>query len=197
MKVCVIGDSHVRNMSPYLSVIDPFGSNFILSKGSNNQAVTHLYRSKTTAVQTYDPDLCIIHMGHNSLAYHSSKNPSPTTSRLATADTLNLATVLITDLPETRVAISTVLPRTPTPASLLNEDMIRMYNRVAKRHGQRLRTEATRLNFRVSLLNPFWRSISRAEADPSFYSPDGLHLNDLGMRTLVQTWATDIMFPQQ
>jgi hypothetical protein len=75
---------------------------------------------------------------------------------------------------------------------MLNAAKLLQYNRVAKRHGQRLPCDAAKADIQVSLNIPFWHRISKAEEDPQFYGNDALHMNPLGKSTLVKSWASDV-----
>ena len=63
-----------------------------------------------------------------------------------------------------------------------------MYNKVAKRHGLRIRTVADRNGYRHFLNQCMWSVVTSAQEQEAFYLIDGLHLNDSGKIAVVDEW---------
>jgi hypothetical protein len=88
-----------------------------------------------------------------------------------------------------------MFPRSYKRNSTLLQEEVAAFNRLAKRHGQRLRAEASRLPIpiKVSLNMPIWNRISKAEEKADLFLPDGLHLSDVGKLAIATAWLRDIL----
>jgi lysophospholipase L1-like esterase len=153
---------------------------FTVFYGRQIPETTVKYRAQIPAINIFDPDYTIIHMGHNDLAKHPYYNPRPLVSRDVSRMTINFA--------RTEIFLSSVFPRTFTETSNLSETQVVKYNQTAKRHGQRLRTRATEVGYNCILTSILWQSISSATADPDHYLPDGLHLSVDGSKHIATEW---------
>jgi hypothetical protein len=192
VRLLLVGDSHMRDMDFFVQAIRPTYSTFTVCIPSSIDDIMTAYRSKFGNITTFDPEYCLLHMGHNELAYHPAHNVSPRQSRDVIRRTMAVAREIQTDFPTARIITSATFPRTTAYYSHLNPKEIRIYNKTAKRHGQRIRAASSPLNYESSMNNPLWKHISKYEEDPKYYRTDGLHLNPVGMLTIAKCWMEQI-----
>ena len=192
MRLLIVGDLHCRDISPAIKALNTDNMIFTVFVGSHIPAITLSYRSKIHAITNFRPDLVVIQLGHNDISWHASKNPRPIVSRDASALTIGLAREIKRKHPNVQVIISSVFPRTFTAKSLLNKAAVHKYNETAKRHGQRLHTRATEAGHVCLYTKALWMKISASIENPSFYLPDGLHLNPLGNTAIAKEWLNEI-----
>jgi lysophospholipase L1-like esterase len=162
------------------------------SVGGQIDEVLDLFLRSAHTIQAYYPVITIIHVGHNDLAYHPKKNPFPSLSIPTAAATIDLANSVQIRLPNTSIFLSAPFPRSPKEKSRMSPAAVQQYNYVAKRHGQRIRTQASRIGLSHILNNRTWKNITQAVADEDLYLPDGLHLNPDGQVAVVDEWITSI-----
>jgi hypothetical protein len=62
--------------------------------------IRDLFLRKASEIKEYCPAIAIIHAGHNELAYHTNKNPSPELSIPTAQATIDLANTVQIWLPE-------------------------------------------------------------------------------------------------
>ena len=188
MRLFIIGDSHCRHMAEYIHQKKSTVLVYTVFAGCQIPEITVKYRAQIAAINDFDPDYTIIHVGHNNLARHTYKNPRPLVSRDVSRMSINLAHEVHANHPRSQILLSSVFPRTFTESSNLTEREVAKYNETAKRHGQRLRTRATEVGYGCILTSILWQSISSATADPDHYLPDGLHLTIDGTKNIAFEW---------
>jgi lysophospholipase L1-like esterase len=193
MRLLIVGDSHCRDISPALKALNTDNLIFTISVGSHIPSITLNYRSKLQAVTNFRPDLVVIHLGHNDISWHATKNPRPIVSRDASALTIGLANEIKANHPNVNVIISSVFPRTFAAKSLLSKAAVHKYNETAKRHGQRLHTRASEAGHVCLYTKALWSKISAAIENPSYYLLDGLHLNPSGNIAIAKEWLNEIL----
>jgi lysophospholipase L1-like esterase len=189
MRLLLVGDSNCLDLEPYLKAIDPSAKMLTISVGSNILNVFNHYNDMFPEIVAFDPSCCIIHCGHNDLAFHAYKNPQPSNSTLVAIDLIDAAMNVQRDFPTITIAISSPLPRSFTSTSTLPKPEVEAFNRTVKRLGQRIRAAAEPRSFVPLLNNKFWRRISKSQEEASLLDTDGLHLNDLGKAALINDWA--------
>jgi lysophospholipase L1-like esterase len=136
-------------------------------------------------------------MGHNDIATHPVHNTHPDHAVQVMNRLMNFATQVNTDFPLIIICTSAIFPRTYTDHSTLDPESVSSYNRIAKRQGQRTRTEAKARGYKFSLNMSLWGKISKAEENPAHYTQDGLHLNDGGKELIAKAWLADLVRPDQ
>jgi lysophospholipase L1-like esterase len=188
MRILLLGDSHCRELQPVIRRQSSLSYTMIISVGSNTDAIAANYRTKVYLVNQFNPDVAIIHTGHNDMARHPSYNSEPEISTRVAGKTLRLANELHQNHPQLHIFISCTFPRTPTPSSILSSSEVRTYNLKVKRHGPRLRAMATTAGYHCLLNMCMWKLISRAEAEPKHLLSDGLHRTSTGQTALVAEW---------
>ena len=189
MRLLVKGDSHCRTIAEALKVITPNTELYTISVGGQNSDIAAQYRHEIPFINAFRPQLAIIHMGHNDLAWHPTKNEIPAVSRDVSRTTLNLANSISTNHPPVRITISAVYPRTYKHDSILNRAQVRKYNGLAKRHGQRLTTRAEEAGHKALYTKALWKKISIALEESKYFCRDGLHLNSAGTYAIAHEWS--------
>jgi lysophospholipase L1-like esterase len=189
MNWLLIGDSNCVDLAPYLKSVNYIDQVYVTSVGSSINATLDQYNNELHYIASFDPGCCILHCGHNDLAVHDVKNPTPSTSFLARDDLIDMAKYVQRDFPTAIVAISSVLPRSYTPTSTLSKPEVEAFNRTVKRLGQRIRAASEPIGFVTLLNNRFWRRISKSQEEATLLDGDGLHLSELGKKAITQDWA--------
>jgi lysophospholipase L1-like esterase len=190
MRLLIIGDSHCRTITNSLRELFPQIMIYSISVGSQIPAITFQYRAELIPITNFRPDHAIIHMGHNDLAWHPSKNKRPAISRDVSRRTIALANEILLNHPNIMITISTVFPRSYKRDSVLNKIQVVKFNTTAKRHGQRLTTRAREAGHMALYTKALWKKISIALEEPTFFRLDGLHLNEAGTNMIAMEWST-------
>ena len=158
----------------------------------NISLITLEYRSKLQDIFYFQPDVIIIHLGHNDLVRHPVHNLHPSVSTAVASSTITFADEIHQNFPNASIFISAIFPRIFTDSSLLSSPEIISYNKMAKRHGQRIRTFAKIAGYHHLINNDMWRKISNSIEEYSFFLPDGLHLNPTGQLSVLLEWLEAI-----
>jgi lysophospholipase L1-like esterase len=154
--------------------------------------ITLEYRLKLQDIYHFDPDVVIVHLGHNDLVRHPVHNLNPSVSTAVASSTITFADEIHHNFPAASIFISAIFPRTHTDSSLLSSPDIISYNKMAKRHRQRIHTFAKIAGYKYFINNIMWHKISKSIEDPSLFLPDGLHLNPTGQLTILFEWLESI-----
>ena len=192
MRVIIIGDSHTRVMASYIERISNQCQFYTVSVSSDTPSIIAAYHANLPAIVTFQPEICILHTGHNQISFHKFRNPKPIVSSTVAADTIAFANTIRQNHPNIRIILSSVFPRTYTEQSNLNKTSVLAYNKVAKRHGQRIATLAGRNHYEFTHNMPMWKKICIQLEDSSLFLRDGLHLNPAGNRAIAINWLTAI-----
>jgi lysophospholipase L1-like esterase len=192
MKYLIVGDSHVWDLPKYLRELDTNATSLIISKGRRTAEVIQMYRDELFEIVCFDPEVIVIHLGHNDMAEHRIHNVRPPHPLAVTAQLIGFAGEVATNFPSAKFLLSATLPRCHTETANLPLTKIMTYNKSCKRLGQGLRHDATPHGIQVGLNNRFWAKISKALQQTKYYLPDGLHLNPEGKRALAKSWLIDL-----
>jgi hypothetical protein len=141
-RILLIGDSHIKEMKPLFIAHAPKDTEvtiFTIQLGRGVNEIAAKYRDNLLQAYYFDPNIVILHAGHNNIASHHWYNPIPDHPRTVANDTLLLASEIKTNFPNSKVFISTVFPRTFTASSLLTTTEISSFNQKIKRHAQHLK----------------------------------------------------------
>jgi hypothetical protein len=195
-RILLIGDSHIKEMQPLFKTLAPKNTEitlFSIQIGRGITEITNKYRDNLLQAYYFDPNISILHAGHNNIAAHHWYNPIPDHPRIVANDTLLLATEIKTNFPSANVHISTVFPRTFTANSLLTAPEISSFNQKIKRHAQHLCsiTQGTTINCLMNM--PMWTQVSKAIENPSHFDTDGLHLTKEGKSAVIKEWFSEIL----
>ena len=196
--ILILADSHGRDLDSALKLINPEVHTFSIIHPRGTLAISARYQSCISSVISFRPAYIILHCGHNDLVFHPHLNTDPINSQTTRTHTTNLAQLLQLNHPNSTIVISAMFPRSFKHKSLLLQEEVSAFNRLAKRHAQRLRSEASLLPIpiKVCLNMAIWNRISKAEEKAQLFLPDGLHLTDTGKREIASGWLRDIsLFP--
>jgi lysophospholipase L1-like esterase len=188
MKLVLLGDSHCRELANVFAELTSSITVYTVFVPLDITTITLHYRSKINIINAYNPDVILIHLGHNDLVYHPIHNVSPSNSSTVASNTITLANEVHQNHPNSTIYISAILPRTFTHKSRLTKPQVSSYNKMAKRHGQRIRTYSEIAGFYSFINKPMWSKISAAIEFSTYYHKDGLHLNHDGQTALVGEW---------
>ena len=108
-RILVIGDSNCRNLEPSFQRLGLFDTK-IVSLGSSTPRLAVLVGRHIPEIFDMDPDICIVHSGHNDLAYHARFNPEPMTASKTAEEVSALVMALTDELECPRVVVSPLLP---------------------------------------------------------------------------------------
>ena len=192
MRLLIIGDSHCRELASTFAQLAPEIDIYIVSLGSRMNDIIFKYMQKLPDINLFNPDSVIVHLGHNDIVKHPSKNPIPTLTTVVAHRTIAFCVQIQNNHPNATIHISATFPRTFTHHSTLTQYQVRSYNKKMKRQGQRLRTLASIANFHCLINNIMWRRISAAIEDHTLFSIDGLHLDTGGRTAVVTEWLPQI-----
>jgi lysophospholipase L1-like esterase len=192
MKLLLVGDSHCRELGPALTKHAPSTTTLTVFLPRNINAITLKYRTKIQTINSFRPDVVVVHLGHNDMVRHPIHNLIPSVSTVVASATIILANEIHLNHPYATIFISVIFPHTFTSTSLLSSPEISSYNKKAKRHGQRIRTFSTTAGYNCLINNVMWSKISNSIEEPSFFLLDGLHLNSTGQTAIVKEWLEEI-----
>jgi lysophospholipase L1-like esterase len=195
MNILLVGDSHCFDLHKSFKKLSSSDKVMTISVGGKIATTIMQYDSQMTSIRLFNPIIIILHLGHNDMAFHPSKNIRPRISREVTKDILAFATKMKSDIPTARIFISSILPRKSTRYSHLSSDQTTRYNKLAVRHGLRLRKLATAIGLEVLLNTIMWKRIYKEEPKVELIDEDGLHLNEDGQKVLVGDWLSTIKIP--
>jgi hypothetical protein len=183
MKLLLVSDSHGYEMQRILPTMMEGMDVFPVILGRGIAPIRGLYRELLQEVYYFDPELILMHMGHNDVTTHRVHNTNPLFVTAVFHMLREFAQEITANFPEARLIISSMLPR--TAGSYFSDAEALSYNKIAKRYGQMLLQEArsdeeTATRFVPSLNRNVWGRISKSEAKASLFDNGGLHLTNDG-----------------
>jgi hypothetical protein len=192
MKILIVGDSHCRDLDKLVDNKDPDAQIqiYIISVGGNTDAIMFQYRAELPRIITFGPEYIVVHTGNNEMGYHATKNPSPKDSTETTLITIQVANILQANHPLATIVLSAALPRILSRSSPFTYEDLTHYNSTVKRHANRLRSEAAKVNFDTFLNNLLWKNKKALLVKTQHFMPDGLHLTLTAKKYLINDWIT-------
>jgi lysophospholipase L1-like esterase len=180
MRLVLVTDSHGRGLAVEL-VAQRIGRKL--------SAIRGLYRRRLRVLQRFQPDVVVMHLGHNDLVAHTSYNPRPLFITAVMHQIMEFVTEITVTLPHTRIIVSSVLPR--VNSSEFDAEKTVKYNRIARRFGEMVRSAGNKpdANFIGTINRGFWGRIARCEVLPNNHLSDGLHLSENGKALLIRGWV--------
>ena len=193
MNLLIVGDSHCRDMDTDIHNYHPNMNIMIVTKSRGIPAITRRYNASIRDITNFMPNIVVIHCGHNDIMRHPKHNRHPIFITAAIRLQVQLATTIRTDFPNATILCSAVFPRTWKQAGRLTKEETTSYNWMAKRYGQRLRSECLANNLLFTFNMIMWAKISKAVEVPKYYLSDGLHLDTNGRIIIGQCWIDEII----
>ena len=193
MRLLIVGDSHCRDMETLIDdIMDHYAQVLSVIVGGQTLPIKMKYRDLLQKIIKFDPSHVLLHLGHNELARHPTKNTVPSISRDIATETLSFAREISTNFPSATICISAIFPRTFTRRSYLSNKEVTKFNKDVDRHALRIRKQATEEGFLCAMNNPIWRRISKSEEDPNFFMIDGFHLDPSAKRIIAKNWLISL-----
>ena len=188
MRLVLVTDSHGRGLAVELVAQRPDFIIVTVRVGRKLSAIRGLYRRRLRALQRFQPDIVVMHLGHNDLVAHTSYNPRPLFITAVMHQIMEFVSEIRVTLPRTRIIVSSVLPR--VESCEFNAEKTVKYNRIARRFGEMVRSAGNKpgANFVGTINRGFWGRIARCEVLPNNHLTDGLHLSESGKALLIRGW---------
>jgi lysophospholipase L1-like esterase len=196
MRVLLITDSHGRGLSTKMERLDTRLSVLNIRVGAKLTSIRGVYRRKLGSIRDYQPEVVILHFGHNDLVPHARHNPNPLFLTAVIHQIQEFVTEVAANLPDVRIIVSSILPR--MPANGFGNARTASYNRLARRFGEMIRGLGNRADslFTGIVNRGLWGRIARSEPlGGCFHHSDGLHLNPEGKQLLVRGWLVVLNLP--
>ena len=192
----LITDSHGRGLSTKMERLDTRLSVLNIRVGAKLSSIRGVYRRKLGSIRDYQPEVVILHFGHNDLVPHARHNPNPLFLTAVIHQIQEFVTEVSSNLPDVRIIVSSILPRMPADGFGITKAA--SYNRLARRFGEIIRGLGNKANslFAGIVNRGLWGRIARSEPlAGSFHHSDGLHLNSAGKNLLVRGWLIVLGLP--
>jgi hypothetical protein len=189
MKLLLVADLHGKNMQWELVGLKESLDVYPVVVARRTSTICGQYREELQDIVHYNPDMILMHMGHNDVVYHPEHNTSLLFITAAFHQQMELAYEISMNFPEAKLVISSMLPR--GAGNGVTEEEARRYNRIAKRFGQMLVKESYSGEppyFVTSLNRNIWESLSQAEANRSLFDFGRSHLTQAGKGVLARGW---------
>jgi hypothetical protein len=193
MRLLLITDSHGYEMEWELKAIRGSLDVFPMVLGRRTSRIRGKYRDELQEVINFDPQLVIMHMGHNDIVPHRIHNPRPLFVTAAFHQMMELAHEVSVNFPRAQMIISAMLPRGDGNGFTIED--ARKYNRIARRFGQMLVKESYSDHppiFMPVLNSNLWANVSQGVAERAMFDHGGLHLNTDGKSILANEWLDAI-----
>ena len=135
MKLLYISSSHGRGMEATLKNVDPTLN--VMSIWRSGGKIVDLQtdlQMQHRQVRRFRPEAVVIHLGHNNVCYHPTKNIRPTHSVAAIDQIETLIDNVKFLIPEAREYVSELFPRAPGYG--MSEEAAVCYNKLVWRIGR-------------------------------------------------------------
>lgn len=77
MRLCLITDSHGKEMDDYIRQIDPSVEVFSIIRGSNMSVIYQTYLGSISELRVFSPDVIILHIGPQQFTFSSREEQVP------------------------------------------------------------------------------------------------------------------------
>ena len=190
MKLLLISDSHGRQLDEYIKREVPSMTVRTVMVPGKISEIRGQYREELQELVLFNPEVIVLHMGHNDLVAHWSHNTQPLFITAVFHMLMELKDEVHFNFPEATIFVSSTLPRVPDDYSFDGDRALR-YNRIARRFGQMVCSGSKRIpSYYHNLQNRgLWGRITQLAPNLMRFDAGGLHLSAFGKIALVSGWA--------
>jgi len=190
MKLLIVADSHGKKLQTIFKKLEPEWNVLVIALGRKTSLLRHFYDGRLAELIAYDPDAIVLHSGHNDVAYHGRFNREPIGIVELLPELLDFRGYLQVNHPRAIIYLSSLFPR--TQADNFSVEQMGIYNRMAKRYMESVRSASNSGNFRRLLNRVLWKSIKKCEVNPEYFDGGGLHLNVTGQEAVCVAWIAEL-----
>lgn len=198
----MVASSHGRGMAPLMRAVKLEGVvggvqvYECWQSGGRIVQMKSKVRKDTDRIRAWDPEVCLVHVCHNDIAFHARFNPKPIWPKRSIDKLWDFGLELKKNFPAAVIILSAPWPRCVDSHSC--ETFIWHYNTVANHMLSYMRCRARKTIvtggpvIRVLSSPELWISARKATADGQYFdldNDDGLHLNSKGKTMLARKWV--------
>ena len=190
MRVLVVADSHGKKLHAIFERLEPAWTVLIVTLGRRTDLLSDLYDSRRMELIRYRPDAVILHSGHNDIVAHARHNRVPIGVRELLPKVMAFRAKLVVNHPMATVFLSSIYPR--TQGAGFSEEQVGIYNRMAQRYMESIRSASNSGGFRRLLNRELWISVKKSKEDIKWFDRGGLHLNAEGREIICVAWIAQL-----
>jgi hypothetical protein len=190
MRVLIVADSHGKKLQAMFTSLEPAWTVLIVTLGRRTDLLCDFYNSRRTELIRFRPDAVIMHSGHNDIVAHARYNREPIGVRELFTKVMDFRMRLVSDHPSAEIYLSSMYPR--TEGDNFSKEQVGVYNRMAHRHMESVRSASNGGGFHRMLNRELWKSVKKCEENSSYFDRDGLHLNVTGRKVVCEAWITQV-----
>ena len=190
MKLLIVADSHGRDLQGIIKRLEPDWDILVIWLGQKTSLLRQYYDGRLSEILAYNPDTIILHSGHNDVAFHVRYNREPIGIVELFPEVMDFREYLQANHPRASIYLSSLFPR--TESGNFNIEQTGIYNRMAKRYMETVRSAANSGNFGRLLNRVLWKSVKKCIEIPEYFDRGGLHLNATGKESICAAWIADL-----
>lgn len=146
-----------------------------------------LTRSKLRSIHYFSPSHILVHIGHNNVAFSRTKNARPGRPLDVMDTIISFLQELGTEFPGANISFSSLFPR--VPHSSFTKNLCYGYNALVKRMSRYAHSHGVQTIF----VRDLWDVVTPPRGNPAMFEiRDGLHLTDLGKKTVAESWLSQL-----
>lgn len=169
--------------------------------GGKIKRVRRKIEDEMSRISRFEPQICLVHLGHNNIAKHATKNPDPIWPKKSIDALWDLGLMLKQNFATSQVILSAPWPRIPSRHYDL--EYVTRYNGIADhmlsymRSKSRKSIASSNIDIKVLSTPELWISARQKIGDDQYYdSYDGLHLNEVGKAMIARKWLQAAQSPE-
>lgn len=152
-------------------------------RGGKIADIYRMVEQRLSSMKRHNSDYIILHIGHNSVAFHGLKNEYPEHDFTVTDEVLDLVHWLEVRFPGVPVFYSTMFPR--VPYKQFDKALCGGYNRMVVRQAR----YAKRIGLKTIVSMGLFESYQPPQPNTRCFSDrDGLHLTEYGQQIVCSAW---------
>jgi hypothetical protein len=193
MKLLLLTDSNGRHLDENIIAEIPSMNVMSVIEGGQIPSIRGVYRERLQEIVAFEPDVVVLHMGHNDLVVHHYHNTQPLFITAVYHMLMELKDEVRFNFPNASIFISSLLPR--GSSDYFSEDQTWRYNRIARRFGQMVVAGSNRddSGYLPMKNRSLWGRITQLESYRIRFDSGGLHLNPFGRIAIVTGWADEFI----